>query len=231
MHGYYTFQSPVTDPGPYAGLYDILPDSPNELIGTIRGLLIHKLVAEVYKVSLSPIQRSEQHMQTITQILTRINNLDPAPLASSREPQDRLVGMCRDFAVVFTSMLRHKRIPIRMHVGFASYIDPEGVMKYEHWITEYWHDLLERWILADPQIDGIQHKSFKIDMDIADLRHDGYFYAYSPSASVGNRPPAQSQKLTASCQGALARASFKVCGILYLILSLDLKNFAIMGQI
>lgn len=43
-----------------------------------------------------------------------------------------------------------------MRVGFASYLDPEGKMKYDHWITEYWQESEQRWILADAQNDEIR---------------------------------------------------------------------------
>lgn len=122
----------------------------------IHGLIIHKLIADAYRVSLSQNQRTEQHLRTIKQILQRIHDLDSAPLIEPRIPADRLVGVCRDFAVLLTSILRHKGIPARMRVGFASYLDPEGKMKYDHWITEYWQESEQRWILADAQIDEIR---------------------------------------------------------------------------
>ena len=176
MLDYYRTQSSITDPGPYAELFDQLPGSPVDLIESIHGLIIHKLVAEAYHVSLSQNQQSEQHLRTIKQILQRIQDLDSAPLTETRRPEERLVGMCRDFAVLLTSMLRHTGIPARMRVGFASYLDPQGVMKYDHWITEYWYEKEARWILADAQIDDIQRQSFQINIDVTDLKYDRDFY-------------------------------------------------------
>jgi hypothetical protein len=162
MHEYYRTQSPITDPGPYVTLFASLPDSPVELINIVQGLIIYKLEADAYNISLSQNQRTEQHLRTMRQILQRIHDLDSAPLTKPRQPQDRIVGVCRDFALFLTSMLRYQSTPARMRVGFASYLDPEGVMKYDHWVTEYWDDYQVRWILVDPQIDDIQRKAFQI---------------------------------------------------------------------
>ena len=138
MLDYYRTQSPITNPGQLGELFDPLPDSPGEIITVIHGLIIHKLVADAYHVSLSQNQRSEQHLRTIRQILQRIQDLVRTPLIEPKTPAERLVDVCRDFAVLPTSILRHKGIPARMRVGFASYLDPDGIMKYDHWITEYW---------------------------------------------------------------------------------------------
>ena len=176
MLEYYRKQSPITNPGQFSELFDPLPDYPGEMIEVIHGLIIHKLVADAYHEPLSQNQRSEQHLRSIKQILQRIQDLDNAPLIDPRIPTKRLVGVCRDFAVLLTSMLRYKGIPARMRVGFASYFDPEGIMKYDHWITEYWQEFEKRWILADAQIDEIQRRSFRINVDVTDLKSDHDFY-------------------------------------------------------
>jgi len=40
---FYRQQSPITDPGEYATLYDNLPDGLHELIAVIQGQMIHRL--------------------------------------------------------------------------------------------------------------------------------------------------------------------------------------------
>jgi len=123
---YYTSHSPFTDPGPYAHLYNDLPERSDELAGIVHGLLLHKLVTDFYNVTLNRVQRAEQFLRTIEQRLAKIADVDPSSLTMPREPQQRQVGMCRDFALLHVSMLRHKGIPARMRVGFAKYLDPKG---------------------------------------------------------------------------------------------------------
>ncbi len=171
---FYASQSPLTDPGPYTPLYNCLPDTPIELAAVVQGLLIHKLTVEHYQISLSRAQRGEQMLRSVEQRLKRMVETDPSPLSLEREPVLRQVGVCRDFALLHVSFMRHKGIPARMRVGFAKYLDPRGPYRFDHWISEYWDG--ERWRLFDPQIDTLQHSLFEIHTDVTDLRRDVDFY-------------------------------------------------------
>ena len=171
---YFSAQSLLSSPGACETLYDGLPDEPAALIQVVQGVLIHKLVVDYYNVDISPIQRAEQHLRSVEQRLKRLAQLDPAPLTVARQPSDRQVGVCRDFALLFVSLLRHKGIPARMRVGFASYLAPGTPYKADHWISEYWDGT--RWVLVDPQIDDIQRQKTRITIDTLDLHRSVDFY-------------------------------------------------------
>ena len=173
---YYSSHSPLTDPGRYADLFNDLPEHPTELAGVVQGLLLHKLAVEHYKVTISRVQRSEQMLRSVAQRLERMVEVDPSPLNLPRPPELRQVCVCRDFAVLHVSMLRHKGYPARMRVGFAKYLDPRGPYRYDHWISEYWDAPQERWVLTDPQIDALQHDLFEITCDVNDLIPGRDFY-------------------------------------------------------
>ena len=162
---YYRQHSPISDPGKYAYLYNDLPDDIHKLIDIIQGQLLHRLAAEHLGVTLTRQSRGEQRLRTMQQRLARIAELDPLPLTSIREPKERQVGVCRDFAVFLTSILRHQNIPARMRVGFAEYIKPDSPYKGDHWITEYWDEVKSRWMLADA------------DVLLVDIQRDAQFYA------------------------------------------------------
>ena len=57
---YYRVQSPLTNPGSYAYLYDPLPDSIPELVEIIQSLLVHRLAAEQIGARLTKESRREQ---------------------------------------------------------------------------------------------------------------------------------------------------------------------------
>jgi len=160
----YRSHSPITDPGPYAYLYEELPDEIPELVAIIQGQLMHRMAAEHLGVTLTRESRGEQHLRTMQQRLERIKSLDPGPLTQERTPKERQIGLCRDFAVFLTSLLRHKGIPARVRVGFAEYLRPDSIYKIDHWITEYWDQASSRWVLVDP------------DAMMYDLKRDGDFY-------------------------------------------------------
>jgi excinuclease ABC subunit A len=173
---FYSSHSLFSDPGECAHLYQNLPDSVPELIEVVQGILIHKLVIDFYQVELSAAARSEQLLRTVEQRLKRMMEIVPAPITQPRPPRDRQVGVCRDFALLLVSLLRHQGLPARMRVGFAKYLDPEGPFKYDHWITEYWDEKQNRWILCDPQIDDIQRTQMGITVNTLNLLRGQDFY-------------------------------------------------------
>jgi hypothetical protein len=100
-------------------------------------------------------------------MLAKISLMDDRPLAFSREPEQRIVGNCRDYSVLLVSLLRHKGIAARARCGFATYFTPG---KHEdHWICEYWNDKDKRWIRVDAQLDSLQLDYLKIEFDPHDL--------------------------------------------------------------
>lgn len=83
-------------------------------------------------------------------MLERIVELDDRPLTEPRLPERRLLGCCRDFAVLLCAMARHKGTPARVRFGFAA-CRKDG-FKYDHVVTERW-DAVERcWTLLDPEL-------------------------------------------------------------------------------
>src|SRR5262249_41136906 len=80
--------------------------------------------------------------------------LDPAPLAAPREPEQRVVGTCRHFALLACSLLRRSGIESRVRCGFATYFQPgQGL---DHWITEYRTETTRAWLRVDAEILGGQ---------------------------------------------------------------------------
>jgi len=175
---YYRQHSPITNPGEYAYLYDNLPDGLHELIAIIQGQMIHRLAVQHFGVTLTRESRGEQRLRTMRQRLGRMMELDPSPLTVERDPKEKQVGMCRDFAVFLVSLLRYKGIPARMRVGFADYLGKESKFKGDHWITEYWNAAQARWVLADPDVGGVPLGTIPVKdgCNLHDLRPDKDFY-------------------------------------------------------
>jgi hypothetical protein len=83
--------------------------------------------------------------------------------------------VCRHFAVMLCAILRTKGVPARARCGFGGYFVPG---KFEdHWVCEYWSAEQSRWILADAQLDALQRKAFRIDIDPLDVPRDRFVIA------------------------------------------------------
>ena len=175
MLEYYTTQAIMTDPGPYADLYEGLPADPSELCRVVQGNLLHIFHAQRYGVELSDEKKAEVEIHTVADMLARAKEMDERPILSPRGPAKRVVGNCRDFSVFLCSLLRHKGIPARVRCGFGTYFTPG---RYEdHWICEYWSSSDERWVKVDPQIDSVLTLAFTIEFNPFDIPSGKFFAA------------------------------------------------------
>jgi hypothetical protein len=169
---FYRAQSPVSDPGAFAGLYRELPDSPAELARIVRGLMIHRVEGPLFGHAVAADRlHDDAETRYVDEILRLITARDPAPLAEPRAFGDRFVGICRDFALLLCSFLRAKGVPARIRSGFADYFGKDG-FHGDHVVTEYW-DERRGWLFADAQL----YAGHEVDFDPADVPRDRFLVA------------------------------------------------------
>lgn len=169
---YYTQPGPMTDPGPYAHLFDGLPTDIPSLVKTLQGVMVHIFWAEQYGLQLTDERKAEVNLRYVDKQLARIMELDDRPLTEARPNERKLVGNCRDFSVMLTAILRHQGIPARARCGFGTYFTPGH---YEdHWSCEYWNAEQARWILVDAQLDKLMRDALKPDFDPLDTPRDRF---------------------------------------------------------
>ncbi|TJZ99536.1 transglutaminase-like domain-containing protein [Actinacidiphila oryziradicis] len=174
---FYAAQSAFSDPNGLAPLYAGLPDDPAQLARTARDLVVHRLEGEPFR-HVIPQDRLHNDAETryLDDILRIIIERDDAPLTQPREVGDRFVGVCRDFALLHCSFLRHAGIPARLRSGFAAYLGSDG-FHADHVVTEYW-DNERGWLLADPQLaDPLVIDTWKVDFDPMDVPRDRFLVA------------------------------------------------------
>jgi hypothetical protein len=142
----YAVQTEFSDPGVHAGLFDALPDDVAGIGAVIRNLLIH------YRgggIEFSGDRLAEIDHRWVSAMLTTDQKRNGTALAVPREPVDRLVGCCRDYTLLFVSALRHKGIPARSRIGFASYF--ASGFNHDHVVAEYWNG--DRWVMIDAELE------------------------------------------------------------------------------
>ncbi|MGW7531251.1 transglutaminase-like domain-containing protein [Amycolatopsis sp. NPDC054798] len=146
-----------TSPGPFTSLDGVDPlalestaDDPRGICLPVGELVVQP--ADAQALNLPADRFGENQIRPAGSLVKRLLELDPAPLATAREPAKRVVGTCRHFAVLSCALLRYRGIAARVRCGFATYFQPgQGV---DHWITEYWDNSDARWIRLDPEILG-----------------------------------------------------------------------------
>lgn len=172
---YYSTPGVMTDPGEYSFLLDDLPQDARVLAKVVQGLLMHPFETDLYDVELTRVSRQELQIRTVAEMLARIHEMDSRPLIAGRDPKERLVGNCRDFATLFCAFLRCKDIPARARAGFASYLGQGDYVKYmDHWVTEYWNAEAGCWIMVDAQVDEPQRMKHHILFDTFNLKPEHF---------------------------------------------------------
>jgi hypothetical protein len=151
----YAVQTQYSDPGVHAGLYDALPDDIPAIGAVVRNLLIH------YRgggIEFTGDRLAEIDHRWVSAMLETDQKRNGTALDVRREPVDHVVGCCRDYTLMFVSMLRHKGIPARSRVGFGDYF-AEGY-NHDHVVAEYWNG--DRWVMFDAQIDPSEDRPFDV---------------------------------------------------------------------
>jgi hypothetical protein len=141
--------------------HDDVPADLDEVRTTVQGVLVHRDWAPRYGIEGDAIRIDEQNLRSTREVLARLLQMSPEPITVRRDPLDRVLCICRHFALLYTALLRANGVPARVRCGFSNYFDRSKW--YDHWITERWNG--GRWVRDDPQVDGLQADVVKLDFD------------------------------------------------------------------
>ncbi len=184
---FYRKQSEISNPGKFASRFNSLPDSVDELCKVVQNTFSHIFwIREKNNYGFTPFDveakgrdpSKELNLRSLEEKLEALFSYDDTPLGEARDNINRVVGNCRDFALLLVSILRHKGIPARVRSGAARYFFPLEMERYEdHYICEYWNEEEKRWIMVDPQIDDLQKKTLNMKISPLDLPYDQFLDA------------------------------------------------------
>jgi hypothetical protein len=161
---YYRSAGPMTaiDEDRFGRVLQGLGTEPAALAKAVRGVLVHRDWAPLLGLDFGPERLADQHLRSVADVIARILELRADDLATPRAAGDRMVGVCRHFAVLYAAFLRRQGIPARARAGFARYFRDEWV---DHWVTERWE---RRWIRDDAQIGSVARARLGLEFDPAD---------------------------------------------------------------
>jgi hypothetical protein len=161
----YATQSRFSDPGRHA---DWLADTPADLAALrdiAAGLVFHHWAAGDPTAHGFPASRlAEVDLRYAEAMLGRLRELDPTLSGEPRRTTDRILGCCRDFTLLYVTLLRHHGIPARSRIGFADYLRPGWHL--DHVVAEVWDG--SRWRLVDPE--PFDH----VTVDLLDIPRDRF---------------------------------------------------------
>ncbi|MEE1674730.1 transglutaminase-like domain-containing protein [Agarivorans aestuarii] len=171
----YASFSEFSDPQHYLAQLPTGQSSVAELVKCVQHNLVHPYWLQHYQLDPDFTQRlDEMQTRSVQQKLKCLDNAEQ-PLLADKPASQRMLGNCRDFALLLCTLLRAQNIPARLRCGFATYL---GMLPYEdHWICEYWHKQRQRWIKVDAQLDAKQQTLLNITLDPLDLPDGEFVYA------------------------------------------------------
>jgi hypothetical protein len=130
---------------------DKVPSDTSSLREVSRELVAHYMGASDGSSGLITGDRlKEADLRYADRMFNRLLEIGIPNLNRKRRSEERIAGCCRDFAVLFVAMARHKGIPSRVRVGYATYFQPGWYL--DHVIAEIWDMNLKRWKLVEPEI-------------------------------------------------------------------------------
>ncbi|GLU33371.1 transglutaminase-like domain-containing protein [Trinickia caryophylli] len=151
----YREQSIVTSVHPYEVEIEGLPQSIRELVEIVDGLIVHFKTDEAALDKQTLVERRhEVDSRLVSTMLQRIFSLNEAALSQRRPADQRLLGTCRDTAVLLCSFMRHQGIPARVRFGFAHMLYQRKNPLHNHAVVEYWNG--SEWLLAESRMPYVR---------------------------------------------------------------------------
>ena len=182
---FYKQTSLYTDLGLYKDFMSNLTDNINELCVLQRKQIIHPVAFDnpdirkqkkcfwgnMTKVPITRLDYEDDLFPTaismISELLRKDNNYN-----KNRKAEDKIHVTCRGEAILLAATLKEKGYSARTRSGFAPYIKYDGVA-YDHWITEYFDEVKNRWVLVDADEHCPDHE---MGFDLNDIPRDKFIF-------------------------------------------------------
>ena len=173
MLDYYRTQSEYTDPGKYIYLYNDIPDNVAEIVATVQQVLLPLDQLEKQHIQVPDHRiREEINFINVESILNCLNRMDDRSVVFKRTPENRVIAICAQSAMLTCSMLRHKNIPARCRGGFETRHSADK--HHDHWICEYWNISEDRWIKIDPELNPFLRNEWNTRYNYLDLPENAF---------------------------------------------------------
>lgn len=193
---FYKQTSLYTDLGLYKDFAKNLTDNINDLCILQRMQIIHPFVysnpdirketkcfwGDMTKVPITRLDYEDDLFPTalsmLSELLRRDNNYN-----NQRKAENKIHVTCRGQAILLAATLKAKGYSARVRSGFSPYIKYDGV-NYDHWITEYYDEIENRWILVDADEHCPDHE---MGFDLNDIPRDKFLFGAEAYLGVRNK--------------------------------------------
>lgn len=193
---FYKQTSCFTDLGLYNDFVKNLPDDINELCMLQRHQIIHPFIfkdvdirnkkdcywGDMTKIPIYKLEYEDDIFPTAQSIFAELLRRN-SEYSHKREAKDKIHATCREQAILLTSTLKAKKIPSRCRSGFAFYVTDNNTAG-DHWITEYYNEKQQRWMLVDADMHDPDHD---LGFDINDIPRKEFIFGAEAYLGLRNR--------------------------------------------
>ena len=185
VFNFYKQTSLYTDLGLYKNFMKNLPDDINELCILQRKQIIHPVAfdipnirkqsncfwGDITKVPITRLDYEDDLFPTAISMISELLRKDKT-YSVNRKAEDKIHVTCRGEAILLAATLKAKGYSARVRSGFAPYIKYDGV-SYDHWITEYYDEIKQRWVLVDADEHCPDHE---MGFDLNDIPRNKFIF-------------------------------------------------------
>lgn len=192
---FYKQTSLYTDLGFYKNFCKNLTDNIDELCVLQRMQIIHPVAfanqdirkqekcfwGDMTKVPVTRLDYEDDLFPTAISMISELLRKD-SNYSKDRNAEDKIHVTCRGEAILLAATLKAKGYSARVRSGFAPYIKYDGVA-YDHWITEYFDDKKNRWVLVDADGHCPDHD---MGFDLNDIPRDKFIFGAEAYLGIRN---------------------------------------------
>ena len=150
---FYREHSAMTDPGRFAAVWDTVNPTIEDMAAAVLPLVFHyRGDGPFAENGIAEARIEEVNLRYAEDMLACIASHKPIEPGAVRLPHERMVGCCRDWALLLVSQARHHGYAARSRVGFASYFAAGWWI--DHTVAEVWDEDQRRWRLVDAELRG-----------------------------------------------------------------------------
>ena len=185
LFNFYKQTSLYTDLGLYKNFMKNLPDDINDLCILQRKQIIHPVAFDIpnirkqsncfwgdmTKVPITRLDYEDDLFPTAISMISELLRKDKI-YSVNRKAEDKINVTCRGEAILLAATLKAKGYSARVRSGFAPYIKYDGV-SYDHWITEYYDEIKQRWVLVDADEHCPDHE---MGFDLNDIPRNKFIF-------------------------------------------------------
>ena len=192
---FYKQTSLYTDLGLYKDFMKNLTDNIDELCVLQRKQIIHPVAfdktdirmqekcfwGDMTKVPITRLDYEDDLFPTAISMISELLRKD-SNYNENRKAENKIHVTCRGEAILLAATLKAKGYSARARSGFAPYIKYDGVA-YDHWITEYFDEVKNRWVLVDADEHCPDHE---MGFDLNDIPRDKFIFGAEAYLGIRN---------------------------------------------